>query len=215
MGVACLVEDTCTATTHTDTDVLVMIHRLGSSYVERFIGLYSPILIAGLILIHVLRRPWILDTTDAYGLVSFIDCLIIVGFDRLRWKVMGSKILRVLRIILVVLPEHPSDTKVLTMKMEILLEPTSNKLLVDPHRSGGSRKDGDGDTSFQWSQFTTPCLHLMLPSSDKSKITRKQSKASKHGHENQEEYKAEAPKAQSLSQFSSPRAILAFLESYL
>ncbi|GKB17806.1 hypothetical protein Tco_0851729 [Tanacetum coccineum] len=41
-----------------------------------------------------------------------------------------SKILRVLRIILVVLPEHPSDTKVLTMKMEILLEPTSNKLLV-------------------------------------------------------------------------------------
>ncbi|GJW00913.1 hypothetical protein Tco_1556164 [Tanacetum coccineum] len=30
-----------------------------------------------------------------------------------------------------VLPEHPSDTKVLTMKMEILLEPTSNKLLVD------------------------------------------------------------------------------------
>ncbi|GJX58895.1 hypothetical protein Tco_0290285 [Tanacetum coccineum] len=40
-----------------------------------------------------------------------------------------SKILRVLRIILVVLPEHPSDTKVLTMKMEILLELTSNKLL--------------------------------------------------------------------------------------
>ncbi|GJT87412.1 hypothetical protein Tco_1069129 [Tanacetum coccineum] len=31
---------------------------------------------------------------------------------------------------LCVLPEHPSDTKVLTMKMEILLEPTSNKLLV-------------------------------------------------------------------------------------
>nr|GEY85289.1 hypothetical protein [Tanacetum cinerariifolium] len=29
------------------------------------------------------------------------------------------------------LPEHPSDTKVFTMKMEILLEPTSNKLLVD------------------------------------------------------------------------------------
>ncbi|GJT70139.1 hypothetical protein Tco_1029425 [Tanacetum coccineum] len=39
------------------------------------------------------------------------------------------KILRVLRIILVVLPEHLSDTKVLAMKMEILLEPTSNKLL--------------------------------------------------------------------------------------
>ncbi|GKC68992.1 hypothetical protein Tco_1114875 [Tanacetum coccineum] len=39
-------------------------------------------------------------------------------------------ILRVLRIILVILPEHPSDTYVFTMKMEILLEPTSNKLLV-------------------------------------------------------------------------------------
>ncbi|GJR99352.1 hypothetical protein Tco_0315861 [Tanacetum coccineum] len=38
---------------------------------------------------------------------------------------------RVLRIILVILPEHPSDTNVFTMKMEILLEPTSNKLLVD------------------------------------------------------------------------------------
>ncbi|GJY55104.1 hypothetical protein Tco_0446768 [Tanacetum coccineum] len=45
--------------------------------------------------------------------------------------VITIKILRVLRIILVVLPEHPSDAKVLTMKMEILLEPTSNKLLVD------------------------------------------------------------------------------------
>ncbi|GJU76462.1 hypothetical protein Tco_1273532 [Tanacetum coccineum] len=39
-------------------------------------------------------------------------------------------IIRVLRIILVVLPEHPSDTYVFTMKMEILLEPTSSKLMV-------------------------------------------------------------------------------------
>nr|GEV14888.1 hypothetical protein [Tanacetum cinerariifolium] len=37
---------------------------------------------------------------------------------------------RVLRIILVILPEHPSDTYVFTMKMEILLESTSNKLMV-------------------------------------------------------------------------------------
>nr|GEW78854.1 hypothetical protein [Tanacetum cinerariifolium] len=36
----------------------------------------------------------------------------------------------VLRIFLENLPEHPSDTKVFTVKMEILLEPTSNKLLV-------------------------------------------------------------------------------------
>ncbi|GJR62166.1 hypothetical protein Tco_1504328 [Tanacetum coccineum] len=26
----------------------------------------------------------------------------------------------------------------------------------------GSSKDGDGDTSFQWSQFTTPCSHLIF-----------------------------------------------------
>nr|GEX15050.1 hypothetical protein [Tanacetum cinerariifolium] len=39
--------------------------------------------------------------------------------------------LRVLRIILEILPEHPSDTKVFTVKMEILFELTSNKLLVD------------------------------------------------------------------------------------
>nr|GEW91416.1 hypothetical protein [Tanacetum cinerariifolium] len=37
---------------------------------------------------------------------------------------------RVLRSFPENLPEHPSDTKVFTMKMEILLEPTSNKLLV-------------------------------------------------------------------------------------
>ncbi|GJR53067.1 hypothetical protein Tco_1403588 [Tanacetum coccineum] len=40
------------------------------------------------------------------------------------------------------LPEHPSDTKVLTMKMEILLEPTSNKLLRT-----GKYGDFDGYTS--------------------------------------------------------------------
>ncbi|GJU55479.1 hypothetical protein Tco_1229193 [Tanacetum coccineum] len=31
-----------------------------------------------------------------------------------------------------------------TMKMEILLEPTSNKLMVDPHGFEGTFKDGDG-----------------------------------------------------------------------
>ncbi|GJX17679.1 hypothetical protein Tco_0218511 [Tanacetum coccineum] len=34
------------------------------------------------------------------------------------------------RIILVIVPEHPSDSYVLTMKMEIMLEPASNKLLT-------------------------------------------------------------------------------------
>ncbi|GJS30250.1 hypothetical protein Tco_0490870 [Tanacetum coccineum] len=86
-------------------------------------------------------------------------------------------IIRVLHIILVVLPEHPSDSYVFTMKMEILLEPTSNKLMVgklgdsDVHTledptlileilsrrfflrlnvpDHSSSKDGDGDTLFQ------------------------------------------------------------------
>ncbi|GJU19150.1 hypothetical protein Tco_1147116 [Tanacetum coccineum] len=45
-------------------------------------------------------------------------------------NVKARVIIRVLCIILVVLPEHPSDTYVFTIKMEILLEPTSNKLMV-------------------------------------------------------------------------------------
>nr|GEW38219.1 hypothetical protein [Tanacetum cinerariifolium] len=59
----------------------------------------------------------------------------------------GGKIIqRVLRIILVILPEHLSDGNAFTMKMEILQEPSSNKLLV------GSYKDGVGDTLYQQSQ---------------------------------------------------------------
>ncbi|GKB60698.1 hypothetical protein Tco_0916884, partial [Tanacetum coccineum] len=38
----------------------------------------------------------------------------------------------------------------------------TENMQVGPHGSGGSSKDGDGDTSFQWSQFTTPCSHLMF-----------------------------------------------------
>ncbi|GKA30978.1 hypothetical protein Tco_0717283 [Tanacetum coccineum] len=52
-----------------------------------------------------------------------------------------------------------------TMKMEILLEPTSNKLMVDPHGFEGTCKDGDGGT-------------------DIAKIARKRSKPDKHGHGN-------------------------------
>ncbi|GJR94039.1 retrovirus-related pol polyprotein from transposon TNT 1-94 [Tanacetum coccineum] len=65
-----------------------------------------------------------------------------------RWQSAPASIhkllTRVLRIILVIVPEHPSDTYVFTMKMEILLEPTSNKLLV------GYIKMRDGDDSFSW-----------------------------------------------------------------
>ncbi|GKA37676.1 hypothetical protein Tco_0724241 [Tanacetum coccineum] len=43
-------------------------------------------------------------------------------------NVKTRKISRVLRIILVIFPEHQSDTKVFTMTMEILPDPTSNKL---------------------------------------------------------------------------------------
>ncbi|GKB09612.1 hypothetical protein Tco_0837924 [Tanacetum coccineum] len=58
-----------------------------------------------------------------------------------------SNILRVLRIILVILPEHQSDTKVFTMTMEILPEPTSNKLCgstkVTTTQDGKRSQDND------------------------------------------------------------------------
>ncbi|GJZ83696.1 hypothetical protein Tco_0648869 [Tanacetum coccineum] len=38
-------------------------------------------------------------------------------------------------------PEHQSDTQVITVKMEILLEPTSNKLLVDSIQAGNPVKE--------------------------------------------------------------------------
>ncbi|GKA59110.1 hypothetical protein Tco_0758423 [Tanacetum coccineum] len=56
---------------------------------------------------------------------------------------------------------------------------------------------------------------LPLPQGmDKSRIIRKRSKTSKHGHENQKSTKPK-PKIQSLSQFSSTKAILAISESHL
>ncbi|GJU18902.1 hypothetical protein Tco_1146868 [Tanacetum coccineum] len=51
------------------------------------------------------------------------------------------------------LKKHPSDTYVLTMKMEILLEPASNKLL-------DAYKDGDGDASFQLKSDSLPHAHV-------------------------------------------------------
>ncbi|GJT57067.1 hypothetical protein Tco_0992121 [Tanacetum coccineum] len=69
--------------------------------------------------------------------------------------VKTSNNLRVLRIILVILPEHQSGTKVFTMTMEILLEPTSNKLMIG--RSSRIRrlyKDGCGD--FRYSDTVRP-----------------------------------------------------------
>ncbi|GJV83426.1 hypothetical protein Tco_1523324 [Tanacetum coccineum] len=64
-------------------------------------------------------------------LVSFVTEIHTTSIDFLT--PIHKLLTRVLRIILVIVPEHPSDTYVLTMKMEILLEPASNKLLVDPH----------------------------------------------------------------------------------
>ncbi|GJS79707.1 hypothetical protein Tco_0729588 [Tanacetum coccineum] len=80
--------------------------------------------------------------------------------------------------------KHPSDTKVLTMKMEILLEPTSNKLLeilllgnhvqrmisfkmkILPDSTGSVLKDrrsskrwGDGDTSVLVESIHTQSAH--------------------------------------------------------
>ncbi|GJV82686.1 retrovirus-related pol polyprotein from transposon TNT 1-94 [Tanacetum coccineum] len=47
--------------------------------------------------------------------------------------------------------EHLSDTNVFTMKMKILLEPTSNKLSVD----------GDGDAIFQLKSDSLPHAHAL------------------------------------------------------
>ncbi|GKC60791.1 hypothetical protein Tco_1088389, partial [Tanacetum coccineum] len=59
----------------------------------------------------------------------FINLIrILFQYTCLSHTVKTRNILRVPRIILVVLPEHPSDTNVFIVKMEILLEPTSNKL---------------------------------------------------------------------------------------
>ncbi|GJV08523.1 hypothetical protein Tco_1346179 [Tanacetum coccineum] len=77
-----------------------------------------------------------------------------------------SNILRVLRIILVILPEHQSDTYVLTMKMEILPGSTSNSTVVDPHGFEDICKDGRGGTGFQQTQrFIATCSY----STDKCK----------------------------------------------
>ncbi|GJR50960.1 hypothetical protein Tco_1401481 [Tanacetum coccineum] len=61
-------------------------------------------------------------------LVSFVTEIHTTSIDFLT--PIHKLLTRVLRIILVIVPEHPSDTYVLTMKMEILLEPASNKLLL-------------------------------------------------------------------------------------
>ncbi|GJZ64150.1 hypothetical protein Tco_0620571 [Tanacetum coccineum] len=55
-----------------------------------------------------------------------------------RAKRSSINILRVLRIILLILPEYQSDTYVFTMKMEILLVPTSNSTAVEHTEYGES-----------------------------------------------------------------------------
>ncbi|GJZ27417.1 hypothetical protein Tco_0571670 [Tanacetum coccineum] len=93
-------------------------------------------------------------------LVSFVTEIHTTSIDFLT--PIHKLLTRVLCIILVIVPEHPSDTYVLTMKMEILLEPASNKLLVGDslnlpdHRI---HKDGDGDASFQLKSDSLPHAH--------------------------------------------------------
>ncbi|GJS94776.1 hypothetical protein Tco_0801744 [Tanacetum coccineum] len=72
------------------------------------------------------------------------------------------------------------------------------------YKKTGRRVRIDGNKPVGFDKKKLECM-------DKSKITRKQSKASKHGHENQKSTKPK-PKIQSLSQFSSTRAILAISE---
>ncbi|GJZ40557.1 zinc finger, CCHC-type containing protein [Tanacetum coccineum] len=69
--------------------------------------------------------------------INFVRTLF--QYTCLSHNVKTRNILRVLRIILVILPEHPSDTNVFAVKMEILPEPTSNKLCGS---APGSRVQG-------------------------------------------------------------------------
>nr|GEU87575.1 hypothetical protein [Tanacetum cinerariifolium] len=64
--------------------------------------------------------------------------------------------------------EHPSDTKVFTMKMEILLEPTSNKLMIGRSlRIHRKLKDGGEGTYFQLSQrFIATCSYQTIKYKD-------------------------------------------------
>ncbi|GJQ95619.1 hypothetical protein Tco_0006758 [Tanacetum coccineum] len=55
-------------------------------------------------------------------------------------------VIKILRNIIVYLPEHPSDTNVFTMKMEILLEPASNKLLVGQADQAGTQSQPSSST---------------------------------------------------------------------
>ncbi|GJX51389.1 hypothetical protein Tco_0278234 [Tanacetum coccineum] len=56
--------------------------------------------------------------------------------------------------------------KFVGVKMEILLEPTSNKLMVDPHGFEGISKDGDGEA-----QRSHSCQDKRTSSNPKSMIT--------------------------------------------
>ncbi|GKA40061.1 hypothetical protein Tco_0732654 [Tanacetum coccineum] len=86
----------------------------------------------------------------------------IKGSKEIALHTVYKLLTRVLRIILVIMPEHLSDTYVLTMKMEILLEQALNKLLVGDslnlpdHRI---HKDGDGDALFQLKSNSLPHAH--------------------------------------------------------
>ncbi|GJZ21270.1 hypothetical protein Tco_0558309 [Tanacetum coccineum] len=64
-----------------------------------------------------------LKITRFNEIYKFSDGMLTRILEALDYKVKEFKVKRLN-------PEHPSDTKVLTMKMEILQEPTSNKLLV-------------------------------------------------------------------------------------
>ncbi|GJT34284.1 hypothetical protein Tco_0924703 [Tanacetum coccineum] len=116
---------------------------------------FNPVVIEKVAVSSKLRSQKPKRTIESRAKRSSIDLVrTLFQFNCLSHTMETRIILRVLRIILVILPEHPSDTKVFTMKMEIMLEPTSNKLLV------GSHKDGDGNTLFQQSQVYNRMLIL-------------------------------------------------------
>ncbi|GJV39785.1 retrovirus-related pol polyprotein from transposon TNT 1-94 [Tanacetum coccineum] len=84
-----------------------------------------------------------------------LDSVVVLRYEkRSKCEIKGKVPTEMEQVLEQTQQEHQSDTEVFTMTMEILLEPTSNKLSVDPHGLEGLYKDGCGD--FRYSDTVRP-----------------------------------------------------------
>nr|GEW29802.1 retrovirus-related Pol polyprotein from transposon TNT 1-94 [Tanacetum cinerariifolium] len=83
-----------------------------------------------------LKQKCTIESSAKRSSINLIRTLI--HYELVSHIVKIYNIIKVQRIILMILPEHQSDTKVFTMTMEILLESTSNKLSKDSILQAGN-----------------------------------------------------------------------------